>query len=54
MKYFNIKILFLAIYFLSARYYNGYGQTTKNDNYKGLKIEDFQKKVDGKNISLYF
>lgn len=54
MKYFDIKILFLAIYFLSAGYYNVFGQATKNDNYKGLKIEDFQKKVDGKNISLYF
>lgn len=54
MKYFNIKIFFLTIYFLSAGYYNVFGQTTKNDNYKGLKIEDFQKKVDGKNISLYF
>ena len=54
MRYFKIKILFLAIYFLSAGYYNVFGQTTKNDNYKALKIEDFQKKVDGKNISLYF
>lgn len=54
MKYFNIKIFFLTIYFLSAGYYNVFGQTTKNDNYKGLKIEDFQKKVGSKNISLYF
>ena len=54
MKYFNFKIFFLAIYFLSAGYYNGFGQTTKNENYTALKIEDFQKKVDGKNISLYF
>ena len=54
MKYFNIKILFLTIYFLSAGYYIVFGQTKKNDNYKALKIEDFQKKVDGKNISLYF
>jgi len=54
MKYSNIKNIFLAIYFLSAGYNNVFGQTSKNDNYTALKIEDFQKKVNGKNISLYF
>jgi aldose 1-epimerase len=54
MKYFNIQFIVLVIYFLSAGYYNTFGQTSKNDNYTTLKIEDFQKKVNGKNISLYF
>jgi aldose 1-epimerase len=54
MKYFNIKIFFLAICFFSAGYYQVCGQTSKNENYKVLKIEDFQKKVNGKNISLFF
>lgn len=54
MKYFKIKNLVLIIIFLFVGYYKVCSQHATNENYLLLKVENFQKKVNGKNISLYF
>ena len=54
MKYFKIKNLVLIIIFLFVGYYKVCSQHAKNENYLLLKVENFQKKVNDKNVSLYF
>jgi len=52
MNYYKNKSLLLFIYFLGASYFNVFSQPHKN--YTILKVDDFQKKINGKNVSLYF
>jgi hypothetical protein len=52
MNYYKNKSLLLFIYFLGASYFNVFSQPQKN--YTVLKVDDFQKKINGKNVSLYF
>ena len=54
MKYFKIKNLVLIIIFLFVGYYKVCSQHATNENYLLLKVENFQKKVNDKNVSLYF
>ena len=54
MKYFKIKNLVLIIIFLFVGYYKVCSQHATNENYLLLKVENFQKKLNDKNVSLYF
>ena len=54
MKYFKIKNLVLIIIFLFVGYCKVCSQHATNENYLLLKVENFQKKVNDKNVSLYF
>ncbi len=47
------KFILLLIYILTASCFNVAGQDSKNEKFTVLKVDDFQKNVNGKNVSLY-
>lgn len=54
MKHSNVNILLLVILFLVQGIHIVNGQNSKNDAGMLLKVENFQKNINGKNVNLYF
>ena len=48
------KFILLLIYILTASCFNVCSQGSKNENFTVLKVDDFKKNVNGKNVSLCF
>lgn len=44
----------ISIIFFSAGFSKGFSQISKNENSLTLKVENFQKRINDKNVSLYF
>ncbi len=54
MKPFNAMRVLFVLFFITYGSYKVCGQTIKNDNGLKLKVEDFQKSINGKMVGLYF